>query len=108
MGSLGFKDEAAGKVRVFAMVDPYTQWLLKPLWDHISSVLRIFPTDGTYDQHAPMHRLNRNYRNSPKYSFDLTAATDRLPITLQVQLLTPFLGRGMVELWRTLLVGREY
>jgi hypothetical protein len=25
LGRLGFKEEAAGKVRVFAMVDPFTQ-----------------------------------------------------------------------------------
>lgn len=28
LGKLGFKEEAAGKVRVFAMVDPWTQWIM--------------------------------------------------------------------------------
>jgi hypothetical protein len=31
IGKLGLKQEAAGKVRVFAMVDPITQWILNPL-----------------------------------------------------------------------------
>jgi hypothetical protein len=31
LGRLGIKKEAAGKVRVFAMVDPFTNWLLRPL-----------------------------------------------------------------------------
>jgi hypothetical protein len=30
-GKLGFKEEAAGKLRVFALVDCFTQWALKPL-----------------------------------------------------------------------------
>jgi hypothetical protein len=31
LGRLGFKEEAAGKVRVFAMVDIFTQWIFRPL-----------------------------------------------------------------------------
>jgi hypothetical protein len=33
LGRLGFKPEPAGKVRVFAMVDAWTHWILKPLHD---------------------------------------------------------------------------
>lgn len=33
LGALGFKEEAAGKVRVFALVDCFTQWALAPLHD---------------------------------------------------------------------------
>jgi len=42
------------------------------------------------------------------YSFDLSAATDRLPIDLQVQVLSLLIGRKGAEAWRDLLVGREY
>lgn len=93
LGRLGFKEEAAGKVRVFAMVDPFTQWLYKPLWDRICEVLRLIPQDGTFDQYKPLDRLNETLGvNSPRYCFDLTAATDRLPVLLQCQLLMPFMG----------------
>jgi len=57
IGALGFKDEAAGKVRVFAMVDCWTQWLLKPLHLAIFQLLSDFPTDGTKDQLKPINRL---------------------------------------------------
>lgn len=57
LGRLGFKQEAAGKVRVFAMVDCFTNWLLRPLHDAIFQYLRKIPQDGTFNQHAPVHTL---------------------------------------------------
>lgn len=50
LGRLGFKEEAAGKLRVFAYVDPFTQWLLRPLHDALFEVLDVIPQDGTTDQ----------------------------------------------------------
>lgn len=98
LGRLGLKVEPAGKIRVFAMCDPFTQWAFRPLWDDISQLLRLFPTDGTYDQYRPLERLNRVSPGGPRYSFDLSSATDRLPVLLQQQLLIPFLGPAMADL----------
>lgn len=56
-GKLGLKKEAAGKVRVFAMVECWTQWLLSPIHDYIFNLLRSFPGDGTFDQLRPVDRL---------------------------------------------------
>lgn len=116
LGKLGFKEEPAGKVRVFAMVDPITQWLLKPLHDGIFNLLRAIPQDGTFDQMAPLHRLLERQeqtfqlsgRRPALFSFDLSAATDRIPILLQMALLSPVLTSWGAELWRILLVGRGY
>jgi len=57
LGRLGTKDEPAGKVRVFAMVDPFTNWLLKPLHKMIFSFLAKIDQDGTFNQVAPVNRL---------------------------------------------------
>ena len=57
LGRLGLKEEAAGKVRVFAMVDPFTNWLLKPLHKMIFRYLANIDQDGTFDQVAPVNRL---------------------------------------------------
>jgi len=108
LGRLGFKDEPAGKVRVFAMVDCFTQWLLDPLHKAIFEVLRRIPTDGTFDQLAPVRRLMRRCPKGPYYSFDLSAATDRLPLSIQKALLSMVLGSWAAEVWGTLLVGRDY
>nr|URG16539.1 MAG: RNA dependent RNA polymerase [Mitoviridae sp.] len=116
LGKLGFKQEPAGKVRVFAMVDPWTQWLMDTLHRAIFGLLSVIPQDGTFDQLKPIHRLvqwqesNRssNGRLPPLYSFDLSAATDRIPLVLQKILLSPFLTAWGAELWGTLMVGRKY
>jgi hypothetical protein len=109
LGKLGFKVEAAGKLRVFAMVDPFTQWLLYPLHKLIFSILRKIPMDGTFNQLRPVKRL---LRLKPKalYSLDLSAATDRLPISLQSMILDHLIAEidNFGSLWARLLVGRGY
>jgi len=58
IGKLGTKVEAAGKVRVFAMVDPFTQWALYPLHKWIFTILRHHSDiDGTFNQHAPLRKI---------------------------------------------------
>lgn len=57
IGALGQKLEAAGKIRVFAMVDCWTQWLLAPIHRFVFDLISAFPSDGTFDQLAPVERL---------------------------------------------------
>nr|QDH88298.1 MAG: RNA-dependent RNA polymerase [Mitovirus sp.] len=108
LGRLAGLDEPAGKVRVVAMVDIFTQWVLHPLHEALFSLLRKIPTDGTFDQLKPIHRLLRRKPQGPFYSYDLSAATDRLPLQVQKALLSPILTSWGAELWGTLLVGRPY
>jgi len=116
LGKLGFKPEPAGKVRVFAMVDPWTQWLFDRLHKAIFGLLERIPQDGTFDQERPIGNLFTWKEAEEKkfskpislYSFDLSAATDRLPIVLQKVLLSPFLTSWGAELWGCLMVGRKY
>lgn len=107
LGKLGFLPEPAGKIRVFAMVDSLTQMLLKPLHDAIFEVLRKIPQDGTHDQHAPARNL-AEYGLKHFWSYDLSAATDRFPISLQQALLAILLGPEVARAWRSILVDREY
>jgi len=107
LGKLGFKQEPAGKVRVFAMVDPLTQWLLSPLHEAIFDLLKRIPQDGTFNQLRPIERLNKTFIG-PLYSFDLSSATDRIPLAFQKILLSPILSSWGAETWGNLLVGREY
>jgi len=108
LGRLAALEEPAGKVRVVAMVDIMTQWLLHPLHEALFELLRMIPTDGTHDQLKPIHRLLRRRPNGPFYSFDLSAATDRIPLSLQKALLSPILTSWGAEAWGCLLVGRPY
>jgi len=106
LGGLGLKPEPAGKVRVFALVDCITQWVLDPLHKRLFSILRNIPQDGTFDQTKPLERLLRS--NKPLYSLDLSAATDRLPIVVQMIVLSPLVGAHFANLWSHLLIGRSY
>jgi hypothetical protein len=117
LGRLGFKKEPAGKVRVFAMVDAWTQWIMSPLHEWIFGILPKIPQDGTFDQLSPIERLQELYGDKPKGSFgsiDLSAATDRLPIAIQVSLLKILFedilpdSASFAQSWADLLVKRRY
>jgi hypothetical protein len=108
LGKLGTKEEAAGKIRVFAMVDPWTQWLMEPLFKAIAELLSQIPQDGTENQVGPLDRIWKRKPRGPFYCFDLSAATDRLPLTFQQALLSKFFGSWAAHLWGILLVGRPY
>jgi len=111
LGALSVKEEP-GKLRVFAMVDSLTQWLLYPLHRMIfDKVLRLIPQDGTFDQIAPVKRLIavlRAGRDHRVWSFDLSAATDRIPVLLQEVLLGIYMTPEFAQHWRAILCDREY
>lgn len=107
LGKLGVKEEP-GKVRVFAIVDYWTQITLRPLHRWLFKILKRIPQDGTFDQLAPVRALVKNYPNETMYSFDLKAATDRVPWECQVALLNQLLPGAMGDLWGKLLRDRDY
>nr|UOL49052.1 MAG: putative RNA-dependent RNA polymerase [Mitoviridae sp.] len=109
LGRLATLFEARGKVRVVAITDWWTQVLLKPLHLGIFEILREIREDGTFDQLGPIHRLLPYIMASGTkvFSYDLSAATDRLPVKFQVQVLEA-LGVSWACHWASLLVGRPW
>lgn len=108
-GRLSVKIEPAGKARVFAMVDFWTQVALKPLHIFLFDLLKEIDQDGTHNQLQPITRLLKKVNEDQTiYSFDLSAATDRLPVLLQGLLLWQIFGRQFAAQWRALLVSRKY
>jgi len=105
LGKLGMKEEAAGKVRVFAMVDAWTQWILYPYHRVIFDILKTVPMDGTFNQVAPLAFVKST---KGLFSLDLSAATDRLALSLQKSLFAAIFGNDFAENWANLLVGRAY
>jgi hypothetical protein len=55
-GQLSIKEEAAGKLRVFALVDIWTQSVLKPIHDSLFYFLKSLPNDSTFNQRAAVKR----------------------------------------------------
>lgn len=110
LGKLGIREEP-GKIRLFAMVDIFTQWVLSPLHLALFAVLRRIPQDGTFNQVKPVKDLVERCKAKGQrqvYSYDLSAATDRLPVVLQEWLLAAFTGRAYAESWRAVLCDRSY
>jgi hypothetical protein len=108
-GRLALLPEAAGKVRVVALVDCWTQWALYPLHKWIFGILEEIPQDGTFDQLKPVERLLKRVNSRQIiYSYDLSSATDRIPIKIQEILLACIFGQRFARAWATLLVGRPY
>lgn len=96
---MSFKEEAAGKLRAFALVDVWTQSLLHPLHQALFDLLRLVPNDATFDQDASVSRsVDKARLSGAAFSFDLSAATDRLPLSLQAALLNLFLGNNLGSL----------
>jgi len=107
-GKLSIKKEAAGKLRVFAMVDVWTQIALKPIHQMLFSVLRSLPCDGTFDQQCSENRArSKSLVWGGSFGYDLSAATDRLPLVIQSMILDS-IRPGLGQVWSRILTGREY
>jgi hypothetical protein len=108
-GKLAPKYETAGKIRIFAMVDAWTNWFLRPLHDLLFSIiLNRIPQDGTFDQMRPVWELLKRNRHRGLFSLDLTAATDRIPVVLQQRLLAEMLDAPFAASWKGLMVDRQF
>lgn len=110
VGKLGIREEP-GKMRVFAVVDSFTQSLLRPLHDHIFSMLKLIPQDGTFNQASPMKGLIKYLKENNRnhcWSYDLSAATDRLPVKIQELVLGLLFQPKFASTWRSLLCDRDY
>lgn len=102
MGKLSVVHDQAGKARIVAITNWWIQLALKPLHDSIFKSIKTLETDGTFDQGKPLVRLYQTRDPNHKFScFDLSSATDRLPLALQVDILNALGVRG--DLWSSLL-----
>lgn len=66
------------------MVDYFSQVFLRKFHQDILYILKTLPQDRTFTQ-SPRNLWNDNNHNF--HSLDLTAATDRFPLSLQVKII---------------------
>jgi len=107
VGRLHSIPEPAGKVRVVAIGDYFSQVALKPLHEYIFSLLRLIPTDATFDQQGAVDAFAAQ-GHQEIFSYDLKAATDLIPSQLYVEVLIPLIGRKGADLWHSLMKDREW
>lgn len=113
LGRIAVLPEARGKRRLIGITDWWTQVLLRPLHDDIYTFLGKLPQDGTNFQSAPITSMlsklgvKCTVKTGGKrlQSMDLSAATDRLPVALQEQILNILGFEG--TLWKRVL-DREW
>lgn len=82
-GKISLASEPAGKTRLFAIPNFWVQSALKPLHNQLMLALKLFNSDGTFDQIAQFNRIVKETKGIKTYCFDLSKATDRFPIKLQ-------------------------
>jgi len=109
IGRLVCLTEGGGKRRIIAITDWWTQMLFRPLHDGLFRQLRLIPQDGTFHQWQPIEKwvLPIVRLGAPAYSFDLSAATDRLPIEFQRQVLSILIGPVYAWLW-VIILDRDW
>nr|UPW42113.1 MAG: putative RNA dependent RNA polymerase [Zhejiang mito-like virus 6] len=102
---LSFFSDKEGKTRVIGILDYWTQTALRPLHDTLMGILRGIKSDCTFDQNAFYTKLPSR---GPYFSFDLSAATDRMPILLQKRIVSAVVGEERAEAWARLLTQLEF
>jgi len=91
-----------GKSRVIAIFDYWSQTILKVVHDKCFNLLKHFPMDRTFTQDPHVDFAG------PYYSFDLSAATDRFPISFQMLLVEHLLGKEKATAWKSILIDNEF
>jgi len=102
---LSFFPDKEDKVRVIAVGDYFSQAALAPLHRYLFKVLKKIPQDCTFDQAGFKEKI---IGWQVFYSIDLTAATDRFPITQISSLLKQHLPEDYVDAWKDIMIGYPF
>ena len=107
-GRLGFAAEPAGKTRVFAIGDYWSQTSLKVIQDSLYNTLKAISTDSTANQDKGFKSLLMESAGKPTYCFDLSAASDRIPAEMQKYRLELMGGQALGEAWLSVMTERTF
>jgi hypothetical protein len=107
-GRLGFSAEPAGKTRIFAIGDYWSQLSLKPLQIALYRTLQSISTDATSDQDKGFTTLVEESSGSETYCFDLSSASDRIPAVMQKYRLELMANRHVADSWYRVMTKRDF
>lgn len=108
LGKVLCLQEAAGKNRIIAINDFFTQQVLKPLHLWLFEICRHFPQDSTFDQEGALYKFVQRTDMCKYFSYDLSSATDLIPTNIYRSILVPLIGVDMASLWIRLLVDKDF
>jgi hypothetical protein len=107
-GRLGFSSEPAGKTRVFAIGDYWSQLSLKPIQISLYRTLQSISTDSTKDQDLGFSSLIKESCGHPTYCFDLSSASDRIPAKMQKIRLELMSNLHVADSWFSVMTKRDF
>jgi len=91
---------------------------MQPIHKLLTSILKSIPNDGTLNQTLSYKRArDKSIAYGKSFGYDLSAATDRLPIAIQVPILAgvfesigipPIPSMMLAKLWKQILVDRDF
>lgn len=103
------KYEPGGKARPFAICDFFSQSSLKSIHDFTMDWLKKRETDSS-SNHSVAANSVREWSGGdvPLWSYDLTSATDRFPVFLQLIVLEQMFGSEIKDCWKDILINRTF
>jgi hypothetical protein len=105
-GSISIVKDPELKLRPIAMLDYYSQFVLRPIHDDLLNNLSKLSQDRTFSQ-DPFN--NWITKGNQFWSLDLSSATDRFPISLQEKLISVMYNNREFALnWKKLLIDRSF
>jgi hypothetical protein len=107
-GRLGFSAEPAGKTRIFAIGDYWSQLSLKPIQISLYRTLQAISTDSTKDQDYGFSSLIEESCGHPTYCFDLSSASDRIPAKMQKIRLELMSNLHVADSWFKVMTKRDF
>jgi len=101
LARLLYLPDKAGKTRVVYCLTWWIQELLEPFHNELYRLLRSIPQDGTRS-HDEASKIVRTWTAAGRrlWSVDLSNATDRFPLELQVAMVEGLKGKVFAGLWR--------
>lgn len=97
-------EDKEGKTRIIAIGDYFTQAVLRPIHLQLMKYLGEIPQDMTKDQRGHPKEFGSPHHHY--HSFDLTAATDRFPVSIQRMILESLTGdEEGSKMWEEIMTG---
>jgi hypothetical protein len=105
---INYVSEGGGKTRIFAIGDYWSQMSLKGIHNVLMELLFNLSTDATKDQQGGFKRVLRESYNKETYCFDLSGASDRIPLIFQKILLTQIFNKDISDCWSSVIADRKF
>lgn len=102
---LSYFPDKEQKVRVVAILDYWSQTVLRAFHDYLFRVLRKIPQDCTFNQGSFLEKT-KDWKKF--HSLDLTNATDRFPINTIAMVLKGLLPDYFVKSWVQVMIGLPF